>query len=215
MTITSPSGNRLKAHVINTEDGFLVNFTPTQVGQYLLFITFGGIPLLTEPYLLHCLKESDPKKVFANGPGLHSGIVHKPAEFLIDTRSAGQGAIGVQIEGPSECHLNCRDIGDGTCHITYWPTECGEYIVNVTFNDYHIPGSPFQVMIYPLPNLERVIVSGTGIEMHGKFISAVVFCSVFIVEFFTFCDVFSQHGFVCCCSLLVIQSKALTTYCWQ
>lgn len=177
VTITSPSGNRLKAHIINTEDGFLVNFTPTQLGQYLLFITFGGIPLLTEPYLLHCLKESDPKKVFATGPGLHSGIVNKPAEFIIDTRAAGQGALGVTVEGPSECHLNCRDNGDGTCNIAYWPTECGHYTVNVTFNDYHITGSPFQVMIYPVPNLERVTVCGTGIEMHGKSNSAVVYCS--------------------------------------
>lgn len=169
MTITSPSGQRLKAHVINTEDGFLVNFTPTQVGQYLLFITFAGIPLLTEPLLLHCLKESDPNKVFAIGTGLHSGIVNQPAEFMIDTRAAGQGALGVTVEGPCECHLNCRDNGDGTCNIAYWPTECGHYTVNITFNEYHIPGSPFQVMIIPMPKLELCTVSGAGIEMHGKF----------------------------------------------
>ncbi|KAG5671669.1 hypothetical protein PVAND_001857 [Polypedilum vanderplanki] len=172
VTITSPSGNRLKAHIINTEDGFLVNFTPTQVGQYLLFITFAGIPLLTEPYVLHCLKESDPKKVFAVGPGLHSGIVNKPAEFVIDTRAAGQGALGVTIEGPVECHLKCRDNGDGTCNIVYWPTVCGHYSVNITFNDYHIIQSPFQVMIWPMPNLERVSVSGAGIEMHGVVMNA-------------------------------------------
>jgi filamin len=169
VTITSPSGNRLKAHVINTEDGFLVNFTPTQVGQYLLFIAFGGIPLLTQPYLLHCLKESDPSKVYAFGTGLHSGIVNQPAEFVIDTRAAGQGALGVTVEGPCECQLNVRDNGDGTCNICYWPTECGNYTINITFNDYHIQRSPFEAMIYPLPDIERVTVHGVGIEMHGKF----------------------------------------------
>lgn len=169
ISITSPSGNRLKAHIVNTDDGFLVNFSPTQVGDYLLFVTFCGTPLLTEPYLLKCLKESDPNRVFAIGPGLHSGIVNEVAEFSIDTRAAGHGALGVTVEGPCECHLNCRDNGDGTCNIAYWPTECGDYTVNITFNDHHIPGSPFQSIIYPTPNLERVKVSGAGIELHGKF----------------------------------------------
>lgn len=167
--ITSPSGNRLKAHIVNTEDGFQVNFTPTQIGEYLLFVTFCGTPLLTEPYLLKCLKESDPSRVFAHGSGLHSGIVNEPAEFVIDTRHSGHGNLGVTVEGPCECHLNCRDNGDGTCNIAYWPTECGnDYTVNITFNNYHIPNSPFNVTIYPTPDLERVTVSGAGIELHGK-----------------------------------------------
>lgn len=168
--ITSPSGNRLKAHIVNTDDGFQVNFTPTQVGEYLLFVTFCGTPLLTEPYLLKCLKESDPSRVFATGPGLHSGIVNEPAEFVIDTRHSGHGNLGVTVEGPCECHLNCRDNGDGTCNIAYWPTECGsDYTVNITFNNHHIPGSPFNnVTIFPTPDLERVKVSGAGIDFHGK-----------------------------------------------
>jgi filamin len=173
VTITSPSGNRCKAHIVSTEDGFLVNFTPTQIGEYLLFVTFCGTPVLIEPYLLKCLKESDPNRVFAFGPGLHSGIVNEPAEFVIDTRHSGFGALSVTIEGPSECNLNCRDLGDGTCNILYWPTECGEYTVNITFNDHHILGSPFNdITIYPTPNLKRVKVSGAGIELHGKFENA-------------------------------------------
>lgn len=185
VTITSPSGNRLKAHIVNTAEGFLVNFSPTQVGEYLLFVTFCGTPLLTEPYLLKCLKESDPNRVFAIGSGLHSGIVNEPAEFVIDTRHSGHGALGVSIEGPVECHLNCRDNGDGTCQVAYWPTICsGDYTVNITFNDHHIPGSPFnQITIYPTPNLERVKVSGAGIELHGKFeTSGRILCVILLAK---------------------------------
>lgn len=89
------------------------------------------------------------------------------------------------VEGPCECHLNCRDNGDGTCNIAYWPTECGHYTVNVTFNDYHITGSPFDVIIYPIPNLERVTVSGAGIEMHGKSDATILLCC----GFFPFCEI--------------------------
>lgn len=176
VTITSPSGNRLKAHIVNTADGFLVNFSPTQIGEYLLFVTFCGTPLLTKPYLLKCLKESDPNRVFAMGPGLHSGIINEPAEFKIDTRAAGHGALGVTVEGPCECVLNCRDLGNGTCDITYWPTECGDYTVNITFNNQHIQGSPFQPIIFPTPNIERVKVSGAGIELHGKLFTRTFLC---------------------------------------
>lgn len=168
VTITSPSGSRLKAHIINTAEGFLVNFTPTQIGQYLLFVTIGGTPLLTEPYRLSCLLESDPKKVYATGPGLSHGQVHEAAEFVIDTRAAGQGGLGVTVEGPCECHLNCRDNGDGTCNIAYFPTEVGDYTVNITFNEKHIPGSPFQPIIQSAPNLKKIKVSGVGIQPHGK-----------------------------------------------
>lgn len=82
VTITTPTGNRLKAHIVNTEEGFLVNFSPNQIGQYLLFVTLMGTPLLTEPYRIQCLRESDPNRVFAFGEGLHSGIVNQPAEFM-------------------------------------------------------------------------------------------------------------------------------------
>lgn len=82
VTITTPTGNRLKAHIVNTEEGILVNFSPNQVGEYLLFIAYMGTPLLTEPYRIQCLRESDPNRVFAFGPGLHSGIVNQPAEFM-------------------------------------------------------------------------------------------------------------------------------------
>lgn len=45
---------------------------------------------------------SDHNKVFASGPGLVKGIINQPAEFFIDTKMAGQGRLGVTVEGPSE-----------------------------------------------------------------------------------------------------------------
>lgn len=86
----------------------------------------------------------------------------------VDTRAAGHGQLGVTVEGPVEVTLNCRDMGNGTCDIFYLPTECGDYTVNITFNDRHILGSPFQALIFPTPNLDHVTVTGAGIELHGK-----------------------------------------------
>jgi len=55
----------------------------------------------------------------------------------------------VSIEGPSKAQLTCTDNGDGTCLASYFPTETGEYKINVKFAEEHIPGSPFTAKITP------------------------------------------------------------------
>lgn len=168
VTITSPSGGRVKALVIPTAEGFLVNFTPTQLGEYILSICFGGTPITPRPFHLQCVGGAGCRMVHALGPGLEGGIVGQPAEFLIDTRGAGTGALGVTIEGPCEAAINCRDNGDGTCNVAYLPTESGDYTINITYNDHHINGSPFQPRILSFPNLSNVRVSGDGIQPFGR-----------------------------------------------
>jgi len=175
VSITSPSGTKVQAHVIPGPDGFLVNFTPTELGEYLLSISFGGEQLRTSPYRLMCTNDNEAGKVRASGPGLESGMVNYPAEFMIDTRGAGQGGLGVTVEGPCEAAINCRDNGDGTCSVAYLPTEMGEYSINITFNDEHIPGSPFQAFISPEADVKRIKVSGNGIKPHGTQMSESVF----------------------------------------
>jgi filamin len=167
VSITSPSGTKVQAHVIPSPDGFLVNFTPTELGEYLLSISFGGEQLRATPYRLMCTNGSDAGRVLASGPGLERGMVNYPAEFMIDTRGAGQGGLGVTVEGPCEAAINCRDNGDGTCSVAYLPTEMGEYSINITFNEEHIPGSPFQAFISPEADVKRIKVSGNGIMPHG------------------------------------------------
>ncbi|XP_039299021.1 filamin-A isoform X2 [Nilaparvata lugens] len=172
VAITSPSGSRVKAHVIPTHEGFLVNFIPTELGEYLLSISFGGEPVSPTPYRLTSLHSSDADRVRASGPGLEHGTVGHPAEFMIDTRGAGQGGLGVTVEGPCEAAINCRDNGDGTCSVAYLPTEMGDYSINITFNDLHIPGSPFQAIIMPEPSVERIKASGSGIQLHGVYVDS-------------------------------------------
>lgn len=166
MIITNPSGERVKAHIIPTVEGFLVNFTPTQIGEYLLSVSFGGTLITHHPLRIQCLVDCDVTKVAAIGPGLSSGIVGRASQFIIDTRGSGQGALGVTIEGPSEAAIKCRDNGDGTCNVTYLPSETGQYLINITYNDNHITGSPFQANVVSDLNLSNIKV--IGLQSHGK-----------------------------------------------
>ncbi|XP_043250796.1 filamin-A isoform X1 [Colletes gigas] len=167
VAITAPSGNRAKVHAVPTHEGYLVNFTPTEIGEYLLGISFDGESISNQPYRMTCVHGSDPEMVRASGPGLSRGIINRPAEFVIDTRGAGQGGLGVTVEGPCEAAINCRDNGDGTCSVAYLPTEVGDYGINITFNEKHIPGSPFQAIIRKETDVSKVKVTGNGIQPHG------------------------------------------------
>ncbi|XP_060856189.1 filamin-A isoform X2 [Metopolophium dirhodum] len=172
VVITGPSGGSVTAHVVPVADGYVVNFTPTEVGEYRLSVTLGG-EQAGRPYRMTCTRASDPGKVTAHGPGLAGGPVNRPAEFTIDTKRAGQGGLGVTVEGPCEAAINCRDNGDGTCSVAYMPVEAGHYVVNITFDDHPIPGSPFNALVggraagdAPRPP-NNVKASGNGLLANG------------------------------------------------
>uniref|UniRef100_A0A8B9K1B8 Filamin C, gamma b (actin binding protein 280) n=1 Tax=Astyanax mexicanus TaxID=7994 RepID=A0A8B9K1B8_ASTMX len=105
--------------------------------------------------------------VRAYGPGLKGGIVGKPAPFAIDTKGAGTGGLGLTVEGPCEAKIECQDNGDGSCSVSYLPTEPGEYAINILFADAHIPGSPFKAMVQSVFDPSKVTASGPGLE-RGK-----------------------------------------------
>lgn len=56
---------------------------------------------------------------------------------------------GFAIEGPSQAKIECEDQNDGSCNVSYWPTEPGEYAVHVTCDDEDIEHSPFMACIVP------------------------------------------------------------------
>ena len=54
---------------------------------------------------------------------LNSAITHEPTTFTIETKGAGQGSLGLAIEGPSEAKMVCKDNQDGTCIMEYLPVR--------------------------------------------------------------------------------------------
>lgn len=55
--------------------------------------------------------------------------------------TSGYGGLSLSIEGPSKVDINTEDQEDGTCKVTYCPTEPGNYIINIKFADQHVPGT--------------------------------------------------------------------------
>ncbi|XP_072233218.1 filamin-C-like isoform X6 [Leuresthes tenuis] len=144
-----------------------VSYIPPEEGPYRLDISYDGNPVPGSPFTVEGVMPPDPSKVRAFGPGLQGGVVGKPAPFAIDTKGAGTGGLGLTVEGPCEAKIECQDNGDGSCSVSYLPTEPGEYAINILFADQHIPGSPFKAAVQSMFDPSKVTASGPGLEQ-GK-----------------------------------------------
>ena len=56
---------------------------------------------------------------------------------------------GFSIEGPSQAKIDCKDNGDGSADVTYWPTAPGEYAVHILCDEQDIPQAPYMAQIQP------------------------------------------------------------------
>ncbi|XP_054669068.1 filamin-C isoform X3 [Grus americana] len=141
-----------------------VTFTPPEEGPYRVEVTYDGHPVPGSPFPVEALLPPDPSKVCAFGPGLQGGRVGVPAPFTIDTKGAGTGGLGLTVEGPCEAKIECQDNGDGSCSVSYLPTEPGDYNINILFAERHVPGSPFKARVVPVFDAGMVTASGPGLE---------------------------------------------------
>ncbi|NWH74854.1 FLNA protein, partial [Piaya cayana] len=167
--ITGPSHRPVPCRVGAAPPGapHPVSWTPTEEGPYRLDVTYDGHPVPGSPFNVEAALPPDPTKVRAFGPGLQGGRVGVPAPFTIATKGAGAGGLGLTVEGPCEAKIECQDNGDGSCAVSYLPTEPGDYSINILFADRHIPGSPFKAKVTPVFDPTKVTASGPGLE-RGK-----------------------------------------------
>lgn len=180
--------------VEESPEGHNVTFIPREEGPHDVCISFGGVEIPGSPFKTTAFKPveelveaplvapkrqaqvqamqepvSNAGKVKAYGDGLYRGITTKPAEFTIDTKEAGPGALGLTIEGPIEAKMEARDRGDGTCQVTYYPTEAGDYNISISYCNEPIPGSPYIANIQPgvVIDVSGVTAYGPGLQPHG------------------------------------------------
>ena len=155
-------------------DGFIPKFTPPEPGPYQVKVEVCDVPI--KDFRIDAYEPINPGKVKAFGPGLSHGTVDKSADFVIDTRGAGNGALNLTVEGPCEARIECKDNQDGTCHVSYLPTMAGNYMINILYQGEHIPGSPFQATVKSDLDIRGIKCYGPGIDPMGK-----MMCSCFLM----------------------------------
>uniref|UniRef100_A0A183UQL8 Filamin-A n=1 Tax=Toxocara canis TaxID=6265 RepID=A0A183UQL8_TOXCA len=189
ITIRSPSGRVVEALIEPTATGFRVRFTPSEIGDYTIEVTYEDIPIDESPFTLHSVpplnekvtpngvvaeaeyvvSASEPPQaqlVKVTGPGLGTVLAARSTHVLIDATRAGFGNIDLYVDGPAKTPINCIDNHDGTCSMFYEPLVPGVYYLRVMFDDCHVPGSPFKILAQP-PVSERLRRNGGSRRSSG------------------------------------------------
>ncbi|KAK6308660.1 hypothetical protein J4Q44_G00219310 [Coregonus suidteri] len=149
-SLTTPSGREEPCHLKMLRNGHVgISFVPKEIGEHLVNIKKNRCHIPSSPIAMMISQSEigDASRVRVTGQGLSEAKTFEPAEFIIDTREAGYGGLSLSIEGPSKLDINSEDQEDGTCKVSYCPTEPGNYIINIKFADQHVPGSAFTVKV--------------------------------------------------------------------
>ena len=89
--ITTPSGAKVKPRVVDNKDGTMdIAFSPSEVGQHELAVSYDGEPIDGSPFQFY-VDEPRPGRVIAYGPGLSHGFVDSNCDFTVVTKDAGSG----------------------------------------------------------------------------------------------------------------------------
>ncbi len=143
VAIKSAEGEEVPVTVSQDAPGkYTVAYTPTKSGQQEIDVKFCDKEVEGSPFFQDV---NNPGAVRAYGPGLEKAIAQEPAEFTVDASKAGEGALSLEIEGPADCDIDCKDNKDGTFSVSYVAPRPGIYKVILKFADKDVPGSPFEV----------------------------------------------------------------------
>lgn len=140
---------------------------PDEAGEYTVKVEFADQTVPGSPFKVIANWKTDPSRVKAFGPGLEGGISGDWTEFMIDMSQAGEGALGLQIEGPCEAQVDVKDNQDGTAAVRYNPVEPGPYNISILFADKSIPGSIFTPVFDPPTDASKVKAYGPGLKRDG------------------------------------------------
>lgn len=108
--ITSPSGQSIRPHIINTSEGCLVNFVPIEMGQYLLSVYLAGSGYDdVKPSYIYCLPEHKLSVVNRSSPiPGHNQVKHHsqaPIDLPIYGRAFADGSYQ-----PNQPSLHSNDV---------------------------------------------------------------------------------------------------------
>lgn len=167
-------GGVIPEYNIRKIDGttYEAQYIPLKEGRYKILVLFGGVEIPKSPFEV-TVGPQKHTSIVAYGPGLKSGMVGNPANFVVETNGE-TGNLGFSIAGPSQAEIECHDNGDGSALVKYHPTAPGEYAVHILCDNEDIPKSPYIAQILPKVDdfhPELVQVSGPGIEKNGGIVT--------------------------------------------
>jgi filamin len=114
--------------------------------------------------------KTDASKIIINKEEVRSAVVNQEIITHIDTRQAGAGgeltATCMGAQRSAQCEFVEQPDTPGVYALKILAHEVGKHVLQIKYNDEHVPGSPFTLRVSTPPDASKVEVFGPGI-CHG------------------------------------------------
>ena len=147
-TLLSEDQKILEPEVKEDNKIYDVNFTPEEVGVYVLYI-FLGDNLVNDMPIQITITDADQVKVTGPGLGEEKGssyLLKTPLLWEVDCTNAGPGTLAAYCAGPDDCSKKFKISpihGKPEFYIVkYKSQKAGPYQMLFTYNGYEIPNRP-------------------------------------------------------------------------
>jgi filamin len=157
-------------------DQYAVKFVPRKKDDYFIRAYWSDTPINTFPIIAKAMNEINPQPeppccieirpdlVSVHGPGISTGHVLEPSDFVVDGHEAGPGELSIQMVGlKCDIPVACVQLSDYVFGCTYVPELQGAYLLNVLWCGMHVTGSPFKVSVVSGADATKVVCSGDGL----------------------------------------------------
>ncbi|XP_055906888.1 filamin-A isoform X5 [Eupeodes corollae] len=131
---------------------YAVHYVPPKQGSVLTCqVKFSDVEVPCSPFVMTVMPKAEPENVKILGSTEKKKLpASLPAKFQIDTKTAGEADINVEIKNPKgkPIHPILEKIDNNTYLLSFIPDECGTYHISVLYGDKHIQGSPFTLQAF-------------------------------------------------------------------
>jgi len=167
VTIFTPTNEQFNPSTLLTSAGLRVDWTPTEIGTYIIHTTIHDKPIPGSPFHVKCY---DPKRVIVIPP-VNDSSIYKPTKFLsefedysskflllfllqiVDASKAGEGNLEISVNYSNHNIPNqIIPLGNSRFEVQFTPQKAIIHHCNILFNGSLVPGK------YTLSSLIYILI---------------------------------------------------------
>ncbi|KAG8281178.1 hypothetical protein J6590_063971 [Homalodisca vitripennis] len=161
VSVTSPSNRKLPVKLDRSDNRYIAEFTPVEVGRHLVAVEADNQAVKGSPFPCNVYNVNNIKVT-----GLGPAKIGKPVTFSVDAMEAGEGTLELVISTQqSTVKAEVVACSRGLYDVTFVPHQLAPHFVNITFNEEDVPGSPYRCEVMQLPSKKATATArGEGLN---------------------------------------------------
>lgn len=149
VTVNNEQDNHNCTTVIEAQSGskYKIELSPKIIGEISVQVLFAGYGIPRTPFRAN-ICDASKCSIIADFIQTGQGLAGNTITFTLVAIEAGIAKPTVKEQGPSrQCTVDVMEVEANIYKCEFTPLEVGKHSIHVIWGIYHIPGSPFQVVI--------------------------------------------------------------------